>query len=158
MRSGRKPWTLKLRPDMKHLVAPDQKGTGTILLPTPLLVAQEISAIPNGSIITVSTLRSRLAQRHGADATCPLMTGIFFNIIAGAAEEQLETGQEPLAPYWRVIRDDGSLSPKTPAGPVRQAEHLRAEGHVIESCRDKLRVADALLTKTRADSGGRKSA
>jgi alkylated DNA nucleotide flippase Atl1 len=71
-----------------------------------------------------------------------LMTGIFFNIIAGAVEDELAAGDSPIAPYWRVVRDDGTLSPKTPAGPDRQAEHLRKEGHVVEPRRDKLQVVD----------------
>ena len=142
IKRGRVPWSAKLRKDMKHLVTPDPKGRGQMLLPTPMLVAQEIATVPKGALITASTLRSRLARRFGADFTCPLMTGIFFNIIAGAAEEQLAAGQPPLAPYWRVIRDDGSLSPKTPDGPECQAEHLRAEGHAIQSQQNKLLVND----------------
>ena len=74
--------------------------------------------------------------------TCPLMTGIFYNLIAGAAEEQLGAGMPALAPYWRVIRDDGTLSPKTPEGPERQAERLRQEGHAVRPQRSRLRVED----------------
>jgi alkylated DNA nucleotide flippase Atl1 len=70
------------------------------------------------------------------------MTGIFFNIIAGAAEEQLTAGHSPIAPYWRVVRDGGTLSPKTPSGPDRQAEHLRQEGHIVQARRSKLQVVD----------------
>jgi hypothetical protein len=142
MKRSSVPWTAKLRPDMKHVVAPDPKGRGQMLLPTPALVAREISTIPAGALLTFPVLRTRLAQRYRAHFTCPLMTGIFFNIIAGAAEEQLAAGQPPLAPYWRVVLDNGSLSPKTPAGPDRQAEHLRHEGHIIEPRRSQLRVTN----------------
>jgi hypothetical protein len=107
-----------------------------------MLVAQEISMIPAGALMTFPALRTRLARRFEVDLVCPLMTGIFFNIIAGAAEEQLAAGQSPVAPYWRVVRDDGSLSPKTPAGPDRQAEHLRREGHTVQMHRNKLQVID----------------
>jgi hypothetical protein len=113
-----------------------------MLLPTPTLVAQEISTIPLGALITFPVLRTRLAQRYRADFTCPLMTGIFFNIIAGAVEEQLAAGQPPLAPYWRVVLENGTLSPKTPAGPDCQAEHLRHEGHAVQPCRSKLQVTN----------------
>jgi hypothetical protein len=140
MKRTRVSWVKKLRPDMEHALAPDRKGRGQMLLPTPLLVAEEIAKIPEGSLITVSELRSRLAKRHGADLTCPLMTGIFFNIVAGAAEEQLAAGEPPLAPYWRVVRDNGTLSPKTPGGAECQAEHLRTEGHQIEVGRTHLKV------------------
>ncbi|RYD68002.1 MAG: hypothetical protein EOP84_30190, partial [Verrucomicrobiaceae bacterium] len=113
MKRSRTPWTAKLRPEMKPEVVPDPKGKGQMLLPTPTLVAEEITTIPSGTLLTVSELRLRLARRFEADITCPLMTGIFYNLVAGAAEEQLAEGKLPLAPYWRVILNDGTLSPKT---------------------------------------------
>lgn len=141
MKRSRTPWSSKLRPDMKPETAPDPKGRGQMLLPTPMLVAEEISAIREGGLVTAAELRTRLALRFQADLTCPLMTGIFYNLVAGAAEEQLAAGQEPLAPYWRVVLDKGVLSPKTPLGPEIQAEHLRREGHEVEWIRGKWRVA-----------------
>lgn len=140
MKRSRVPWTAKLRPEMNPEVAPDHKGRGQMLFPTPAIVAEEIAKIPHGELVTVSELRSKLARRFDADLTCPLMTGIFYNIVAGSAEEQLAEGQQPLAPYWRVIRDDGTLSPKTPAGPEQQAERLRHEGHGISVERTRLKV------------------
>lgn len=101
MKRGRAPWEEKLRPEMKPAVVTDPKGRGKMLLPTPLLVAEEISKIPKGGLVTVAELRLRLARRFGADCTCPLMTGIFYNIVAGAAEDRLAAGQPALAPYWR---------------------------------------------------------
>ena len=140
MKPGKVPFTVKLRRDLIHEVVPDRKGRGMMLLPTPLIVAEEISAIPDGGLVTMSTLRSRLAARFDADIVCPLMTGIFYGIIAGAAEEQITAGQSPVAPYWRVLLDDGTLSPKTPFGADRQADHLKAEGHSITARGAKLRV------------------
>lgn len=127
-----RPWATKLRPEMKPEVVPDPRNPGRLLLPTPILVAEEIATLPRGSFATMSELRARLARRHDADRTCPLMTGIFFNIVAGATEDDLAAGRTPLAPYWRVVRDDGTLSPKTPDGPERQAEHLRKEGFDVQ--------------------------
>jgi len=142
MKRSRKPWTAKLRPEMQPVIAADPKGRGMMLLPTPLLVAEEIAAIPVGEIATVAQLRTRLSNRFRADLVSPLMTGIFYNLVAGAAEEQLAAGLKPLAPYWRVVLDNGTLSPKTPAGPEVQAAHLRREGHQLESIRGKLRIAN----------------
>ena len=140
MKRGRVPWVQKLRPEMKQEIVADPKGRGQLLLPTPLLIAQEISTVRPGHLLKVSVLRAQLAARFGADLTCPLMVGIFYNIIAGAAEEQISAGETPLAPYWRVVPDNGTLSPKTPAGPERQAEHLREEGHIVEMVKDKLTI------------------
>lgn len=110
-------------------------------------MAEEISKIPSGELLTVPVLRQRLAARMNADLTCPLCTGIFYNIIAGTVEEQLTAGQQPLAPYWRVVLEDGSLSPKTPAGPERQAEHLMAEGHAVVPGRSRLMVSGFVRRK-----------
>lgn len=45
MKHSRLPWATKLRPDMKHDVTLDPKGREQLLLPTPMLVAQEISML-----------------------------------------------------------------------------------------------------------------
>lgn len=141
MKRSRTSWSTKLRPEMTPAVATDPKGRGKMLLPTPMLVAEEISAIPHGQLLTVPELRLRLTRRFDADFTCPLMTGIFFNIIAGAAEEQLAADERPLAPYWRVVLVDGTLSHKTPTGQEKQAEHLRQEGHSVGLRGTKLQVS-----------------
>lgn len=134
------PWANKLRAGIKPRVCDDPKGGGTLLLPTPLLVAEEISRVRKGTIITVAELRDRMAKRFDADRAGPLMTGIFINIVAGAAEEAIAAGQKPLAPYWRIVRDDGTLSPKTPPAPERQAQHLRVEGHRVSFAKGTLRL------------------
>lgn len=140
MKRSRTPWSAKLRPEMEPLVTPDPKGRGLLLLPTPMLVAEEMATIPKGSLLTVPELRLRLARRFQADITCPLMAGVFYNIVAGTAEEQLAAGQPALAPYWRVILENGTLSPRTPAGPAQQARRLREEGHAVIAHRSNLLV------------------
>jgi hypothetical protein len=131
MKSSRTPWSHKLRPELEPKVvwAP---GGGRMLVPTPLLVAAAVRRIRRGSLATPARIRAGLAKQLGTDVTCPLTTGIFLNILAGAAEEQLAEGRRPVAPYWRVVEADGSLSPKRPAGPARQAARLRDEGHRLE--------------------------
>lgn len=90
-----------------------------------------IRSVPRGSTITVSQIREVLAEEHSADVTCPLTTGIFVRIAAEAAEEDARAGQTEITPYWRVVKDDGSLNPKFPGGVEAQARKLRAEGHRI---------------------------
>lgn len=103
-------------------------GKGRMLIPTPKLVDELIRKVPKGKLVTVGELRRKLAARFEADVTCPLTTGIFVRIVAEAAEEDRANGRQRLTPYWRVIKDDGSLNPKFPGGPELQARHLRAEG------------------------------
>ena len=128
MTRSRTPWSAKLRPEMVPKVVDDARGRGRMLVPTPLLVAEELRKIPRGRLITQSRLRDRLAGRSRADLTCPLTTGIFLNILAGATEESIAAGRRALAPYWRVVGETGLLSGKGPAGPARHAAHLKAEG------------------------------
>jgi hypothetical protein len=131
MMRTRTSWIPKLRPEQEPKLVKDPHGTGRMLVPTPLLVAEEVRRVRRGRLVTSRDLRERLAARTGADVTCPMTTGIFLSIIAGAAEEQLAAGKRPVAPYWRVVGDNGRLNPKWPPGPERQAERLRREGHRV---------------------------
>jgi hypothetical protein len=110
-----------------------QLGTGTLLIPSPRDVDAMIRTVRKGGLITVARLRRDLAKKFGADVTCPLTTGIFVRIAAEAAEEDAREGKKRITPYWRVIKDDGSLNPKFPGGVEAQAERLRGEGHWIDS-------------------------
>jgi hypothetical protein len=131
MRHSRVPWVTKLRPDLEPKLVPNPYGAGYMLVPTPLVVAEELRKVRRGGLVTPAHLRERLAKRFGAAMTCPLTTGIFINILAGAAEEDLAAGRRVTAPYWRVVDDQCRLSEKTPPGPVRQAARLRSEGHRV---------------------------
>jgi len=103
-------------------------GEGTMLIPTPLLVDRLVRQVPKGKLITGSELRRKLAVDFATNTTCPLTTGIFLRIAAEAAEEDRANGKQRLTPYWRVIKDDGSLNPRYPGGVESQTRNLRAEG------------------------------
>ncbi len=123
-------------PNLPKLVAVPLKmqkrlGAGTMLVPSPREVEAFIRTVRKGSVTTVSQIREFLAGKYSADVTCPLTTGIFVRIAAEAAEEDASTGKSKITPYWRVLKDDGSLNPKFPGGVLRQAEKLREEGHRI---------------------------
>src|SRR5258706_7864712 len=85
-------------------------GTGTMLIPRPLDVDALIREVPRGRVITMGELRTRLARDAGADTACPLCTGIFVRIAAEAAEEDRASGKKRITPYWRVVRNDGSMN------------------------------------------------
>jgi hypothetical protein len=103
-------------------------GKGTMLIPTPMLVDGLVRRIPMGKLVTVGELRRKLAADFAADVTCPLTTGIFVRIAAEAAEEDRAKGRRRITPYWRVVKDDGSLNPKFPGGEKLQTRCLRDEG------------------------------
>lgn len=121
-------WNAKLRPDLEPEVVKDRRRGGRLLLPTPLLVGEMVSTIPRGRVMTMGALRTALAGRFGADATCPLMTGIFATVLAGATMEDLAKRRQPRWPIWRLVRDDGILPPKWPLDARYRATLLREEG------------------------------
>jgi hypothetical protein len=143
-------WREKMdNPDLPKVVPIPPKmqkryGTGTMLIPSPREVDALIRKVSKGSLATVSKMREFLAGKYTASVTCPLTTGIFVRIAAEAAEQEARSGKAKITPYWRVVKDDGSLNPKFPGGTERQAARLRAEGHRILPARGKQppRVAD----------------
>jgi len=121
-------WNAKLRPDMQPRIVTDRRHGDRLLLPTPLLVAAELLVVPAGRTLTMSQLRARLALRHDADRTCPLMTGMFAKIIAGAVADDIEHQRAERWPIWRLVGDDGRISRDWPLDALYRATRLRAEG------------------------------
>lgn len=62
-----------------------------------------------------------------------MTTGIFLRIAAEAAEEDARAGATTITPYWRVLRDDGSIIEKLPKQPAR----LKSEGFALSKNRVK---------------------
>jgi hypothetical protein len=133
----RRSWREKMNnPNLPKVVAIPPKmqkryGKGTMLLPNGSDVEAVIRGVRKGGVITVGRIREVLAAKYETDTACPLVTGIFVRIAAEAAEEEARAGKSKVAPYWRVVKDDGSLYPKFPGGVDRQAERLRDEGRRI---------------------------
>jgi 6-O-methylguanine DNA methyltransferase, DNA binding domain len=75
--------------------------------------------------------------------TCPVTTGIFFNIVADAAGEREMMGITRIAPWWRVLKSDGTLNEKMPGGLKGHQKRLEAEGfRVDKKGKSGLAVAD----------------
>lgn len=108
-----------------------QMGGKRVLVPTPLMVDELVRKVHKGKLVTVGQLRECLAVKFDADSTCPMTMGIFLTIVAQAAEEDLQEGKKRVAPYWRVIKVDGSLNPKFPRGVEALVSRLKTEGHSI---------------------------
>ena len=112
-------------------------GAGTMFIAKPLEVDALIRLTKKGMLITVAEIRSKLARDHKTNTTCPLTTGIFVRIAAETAEEDAQNGKKRITPYWRVVRDDGSLNEKFPGGVKTQSQRLKEEGHSIAPGRGK---------------------
>ena len=119
----------------KVVAVPDKwvkmMGGRRILVPTPMMVDDYVRTIPKGKLVTVGQIRRQLAEPFKADSTCPMTMGIFLRIISEAAEEARQAGSKTVTPWWRVVKDNGSLNPKFPGGVKAHAEKLRQEDHAI---------------------------
>ena len=71
-----------------------------MLISSPEKISEFIFAIPKGSFFSIKELRRKLAQKVGADNTCPVTTGIFLRI---AIEQNMGDVDFP---YWRVIDEN----------------------------------------------------
>ncbi len=139
MARARKTWRQKLENPVPGLPkvceVPDKwvkmMGGRQILVPTPMMVDDYVRTVPERRLVTVGQIRRHLAGPFQADSTCPLTTGIFLRIISEAAEEDRQAGKKTITPYWRVVKDDGSLNPKFPGGVDSHAQRLREEGHKV---------------------------
>jgi alkylated DNA nucleotide flippase Atl1 len=140
-------WRAKLQKPKRPKLVPisdamaKRLGHGMMVIPTALEVDAMVRKIPPGEVTTLAEIRRRLALWHRVEVACPLVTGIFLKMVAEAAEEDLIEGREEIAPYWRIIGDDGRLNPKFPGGVAQQAFRLMQEGHTIEN--------DRVLTRPR---------
>ena len=112
-------------------------GDGAMLIPRPRDVDGLLRKVRKGRLATPAWIRARLAADAGADSACPFTTGIFVRIAAEAAEEDRQAGKKRITPYWRTVREDGSLNEKYPGGVRAQAARLREEGFRIQAGRGK---------------------
>ena len=142
MLKTRKTWREKLQNARMAKVV--DTPAGVMLVPSPRDVDMLIRRIQRGKLATTDQIRRRLAKDSSADYLCPLVTGIFLRICAETAEEDRRTGASDIAPYWRVVKTDGTLNGKFPGGAEAQGQLLREEGHIIEAGKgEKLpRVSD----------------
>jgi hypothetical protein len=118
-----------------HVTVLEKAFAGTpagarLFIASPLLLEEWLGRIPRGQAMDAVALRAELAREHGADATCPVTTGIFLRIVAEAALERREMGApvEELPPFWRVIAPGSPLAAKLSCGAAGVAALRAAEG------------------------------
>lgn len=117
-------WTQKLEAPAEPVVKPaplnfaGMKQGQIMLVPTARMIADFMRAVPPGTHVSVKAMRARLAERHGAEITCPVYTGYHLRTVAEAALEALAVGVPvgAVTPFWRVLDED---SPTTGRLPVK---------------------------------------
>jgi hypothetical protein len=134
----RKTWREKLADD-KDLpkiihIPPEGRArwkAATLVVPAPREVDAMMRKVPKGRLATINELRAALARKHGAEAGCPITTGIFSWIAAHAAAEDEAAGRKRVTPYWRTLKTGGELNAKYPGGIGVLRARLEAEGHKV---------------------------
>jgi alkylated DNA nucleotide flippase Atl1 len=146
--SKKKSWSEKLEdskdlPRVEKITAKMSKmwGTGTLVIPAPKEVDEIMKRVPEGKVITINEIRQALARKHNASIGCPITTGIFARIAAGAAEEQKAMGKQ-FTPYWRTLKVGGVINEKYPGGVEGQRKLLEKEGHTVIQKGKKFVVTD----------------
>ncbi len=114
----------------------------TMVVPAPLEVDEIMKSVPKGKLITTDVIRKKLAKKHQTDIGCPLTTGIFTWIAAGAAGEEMAADKKNITPFWRTLKSNGELNQKYPGGIEFQSDQLKLEGFEIDSRRKIPRVRD----------------
>lgn len=112
----------------------DLEAGTSVLIPSPQDIEGVIEDLAPAETLTLTELRQRLAQRHGADGSCPVMTGMNLRIVADLALEAIDAGHDPaeasgsavgdeggseVVPFWKVVEPTSSLASKLPGGPTR---------------------------------------
>jgi len=107
------------------------KAGTKILIVNPLVIKEQIEAIPRGQQKAVPQIREELAQQFGADMTCPMSSGIFVRIVAEAAWDEHLAGKplEEITPFWRVVDPNSTLAKKLRCGPEFLVE-MRAKERI----------------------------
>jgi len=130
-----KSWTEKLNAPAEPVVKPapvsiaGMRAGQIMLVPTPRMIADFMSAVPSGEAVDVLTMRRQLADRHHAEVTCPIYTGYHLRTVAEAALEAHAAGVpvEAITPFWRVLDEESPTTGRLPNGVAFVATRRAAE-------------------------------
>ncbi len=117
-------WREKFDDPTPHAIKPapisiaGMKAGEIMLVPTPRMIDAFIRGLPAGAAMDVKAMRRALADRHGAQVTCPIYTGYHLRTVAEIACEAVEQGVplSDVAAFWRVIDAQAPLALKLPCG------------------------------------------
>ncbi len=147
MATKKKSWREKIAnshpPKVVHIT--DERstwGTGSMIISSPAVLEELVKEIPDGHIVTIKNIRDCLSERNKTDMACPLTTGIFLRIVAECSNEEETLGIKNGAPWWRIVRDDGSLIDKFPGYPDNQLNRLMDENVETVLVRNKPKVKE----------------
>ncbi|WP_395373575.1 hypothetical protein [Marinicella sp. W31] len=85
-----------------------------MLLPDAQVIDAYIRGLDFGYTEDIKTMRTKLAKKHQAEVSCPVVTGIQLRVVAEAAFEAFQSGSsiDEITPVWRVIDEKVPLLKK----------------------------------------------
>jgi hypothetical protein len=134
--SVRKSWVETMQAAKPHQVTKAPLTVGGVrkgdrlLIPSPQILDDFIRAIPQGESLDLASLRKSLATQFGAEATCPIATGVQLRTVAEAAYEALGSGRplNEITPFWRVLDENAPTTAKLSCGAAFVKKQRKAEG------------------------------
>jgi hypothetical protein len=119
MPRAKKTWADKMQAKPPHIAILDKDFAGVpkgakLLISNPQEIADFLKTLPKGHSISIQQLRRELAQRHGADAACPVSTSIFLRTVTEYAFERVQEGapMKEIPPVWRAIEPSSPMLKK----------------------------------------------
>lgn len=99
----------------------DLEAGTSVLIPSPQDIEAVVNDLPTDQTITLTELRNALAERHGADGTCPVMCGMNLRVAAEVNLSALDAGvpASEVVPIWNAIDPGKPLAAKLPGGADR---------------------------------------
>jgi hypothetical protein len=91
--------------------------TQSMLIPSAVMLADELRAAPPGHVSDLGAVRRKLAAKYGADACCPVTVQRLL----------VEMSQNDSAPFWRVIDPDRPFARRLIGGAARIRQKLAEE-------------------------------
>lgn len=131
MTTKKRNWIGK-RDKHEHPSIKKMTNEGMMYISTPKEIDSIIKKIPKGKLMTTEQIAKKLADKHKAQFTCPLTTGIFVAIDANAAFEEKLQGKKDVSPYWRVVKAKGRLYDKYLGRLADQKQLLEKEGIKVQ--------------------------
>ena len=137
----RKSWSEKLAVSAEVVVKPapasiaGMRAGQVMLVPTARMIAEFMAAVPAGGFVDVVAMRRQLAERHGAEVTCPIYTGYHLRTVAEAALEAIAAGVpfEAVTPFWRVLDERSPTTGRLHCGPGFVAARRAAEAEATKN-------------------------
>jgi hypothetical protein len=125
----------------------------SVLIPSPQDIEAVVDDLSPGETISLTELRQALATRHGADGSCPVMTGMHLRVaaevnLAALAGTEANGSARPVVPIWRAIDPASPLAGKLDCG-RDGIRSLRATDSVIEP-----QVVESPDVESQADNPG----